>query len=618
MYLDSNKLLQVPALHPRPVELMSNVRQRSLRDFVVLFACVMTLAIVTLVAGWQLWHEKRIYSGVTVAGVAVGGLTRAGAIEHLRKDSASLNLPNVMLTLDAQRWSPPEEQMRRSVDWLAAVNQAYLIGRQEPYLGTLHTQTAAIVGAVDIEPQLHFDSSELYEFVRQVAAEVHQPGHPAIMVDGLEIAAQPGLEVNIADTIQRIEVALREQQQLSNLEVPLAVTQVSPLATTQDMMAQDNATQGVNGTHQSTPFMLDNAPFQLRFAIDAPMWRNLVMSEQPLRLDEAHLETLLQAWSRQVDVTARDARLHFDTVTREITVLQESLPGRRLDIEATVGAIRTAATAGQMRADLVIIPVLPAVDSTRIAEMGIQELVMSSTTYFAGSTQDRIHNIEVAAEQFEGVVIPPDGIFSFNDLVGDVSAANGFEDSLIIWGDRTAVGIGGGVCQVSTTIFRAAYEAGMPIVERYNHGYVVDWYGDPGFDATIFTPTVDFRFRNDTGAHLLIDPVVDLAQGTMTFNLYGTKPDRQVTIHEPVITNYTEPGEPQYIVDASLAPGEQRQVEWPQAGMTVTVQRTIVEQGQTRTDTITSIYQPWRALYLVGPEATAAAPDISDRVPLGA
>lgn len=144
-----------------------------------------------------------------------------------------------------------------------------------------------------------------------------------------------------------------------------------------------------------------------------------------------------------------------------------------------------------------ITTVQPAVDSSRIADMSIRELVASATTYFQGSSAERVHNIDVAAAKFEGIVIPPGGIFSFNDTVGDVSAANGFEDSLVIWGDQTVVGIGGGVCQVSTTVFRAAYNAGFSIVERYNHGYIVDWYGEPGLDATIYTPTVDFRFRND-------------------------------------------------------------------------------------------------------------------------
>jgi vancomycin resistance protein YoaR len=163
------------------------------------------------------------------------------------------------------------------------------------------------------------------------------------------------------------------------------------------------------------------------------------------------------------------------------------------------------------------------------------------------------------------------------------------------------VGVGGGVCQVSTTVFRAALNAGLPIVERYNHGYVVSWYGDPGMDATIYTPSVDLKFRNDTGAYLLVQPAVDSSNGVLTFNFYGTKPNRQVTIGEPVISDVKEPGEPVYRVDESLAPGERRQVEYAQRGMTVTVERTVTENGQTRVDKIVSNYQPWNAVYLVAP-----------------
>jgi vancomycin resistance protein YoaR len=278
-----------------------------------------------------------------------------------------------------------------------------------------------------------------------------------------------------------------------------------------------------------------------------------------------------------------------------------------------VVAIQEALEAGQERGLLVVEPVAPAVDSNRVAEMGIRELVASGVSYYAGSSPERMRNIGVAAAKFDGVVIPPNGIFSFNQFVEDVSAANGFEDSLIIWGDRTAVGIGGGVCQVSTTVFRAAYNAGMPIVERYNHGYVVGWYGDPGLDATIFTPSVDFKFRNDTGAYLLIEPVVDNANGVLTFNFYGAKPDRQVHISEPEITDVKPAPPPLYTVDESLAPGQQKQVDWAQQGMTATVTRTIVEGGATRTETLTSVYEPWRAVYLVGSESQiprAAAPAV--------
>ncbi|MEZ4657779.1 MAG: VanW family protein [Caldilineaceae bacterium] len=233
--------------------------------------------------------------------------------------------------------------------------------------------------------------------------------------------------------------------------------------------------------------------------------------------------------------------------------------------------------------------------------MGIRQVVASSGTCLPNGLARRVRNIEVAASKLEGVVIPPGHQFSFNKNVQDVSAANGFEDSLIIWGDQTAVGVGGGVCQVSTTVFRAAYNGGMPIEERYNHGYVVSWYGAPGLDATIFTPSVDFKFRNDTDAYLLIDPVVDTVNGVITMNFYGAKPNRQVTIGEPVQTDIIQPAPPKYTVDETLAAGQRKQVEWEAQGMTVEVTRTIVENGETRTDTLKSKYRPWQAVYLVAP-----------------
>jgi vancomycin resistance protein YoaR len=270
-------------------------------------------------------------------------------------------------------------------------------------------------------------------------------------------------------------------------------------------------------------------------------------------------------------------------------------------VEVTLENIRQALATNQSQAPLPVESVAPAVDSNRIAEMGIRELVASGSSYFKGSSLARMRNIEVATEKFEGVVIPPGGIFSFNKLVETVSAANGFEDSAIIWGDQTMIGVGGGVCQVSTTVFRAALNAGFPIVERYNHGYVVSWYGAPGMDATIYTPSVDFKFRNDTNAYLLVQPSTDTINGVNTFNFYGTKPNRQVTIGEPVITDVKEPGAPVYRVDESLSTGQKRQVEYAQRGMTVTVERTVSENGQTRVDKIVSKYQPWNAVFLVGP-----------------
>jgi vancomycin resistance protein YoaR len=254
--------------------------------------------------------------------------------------------------------------------------------------------------------------------------------------------------------------------------------------------------------------------------------------------------------------------------------------------------------------DLPLLVTAPAVSSADVEALGLKTLVSESTSYFKGSSEGRMNNIKQAASKFQNIVVPPDGIFSFNEHLGDVSKENGFDESLIIFGNRTTVGIGGGVCQVSTTAFRAAFYGGFEIVERWAHGYRVGWYetnSGPGLDATIYSPDVDFRFRNDTPHHILIKTETDLTAGTLTFRFYGTPTNREVVVSEPEQTNQVKPEPPVYEEDPLLPKGKVEQVDWANEGVEVTVTRTVTEDGAIiHNDTIVSRYRPWRAVYKVG------------------
>lgn len=576
---------------------------RTTFDLLALFALLLLLGALLAAAGWGFWHTGRIYTGVSVGGVSLGGLTRAEALKRLNTTLYQYPLPPVTLVHDQQRWPLETAQVRASADLIGAVNRAYLFGRSGALLQDVTAQLRAALRQEEIAPPVAVDVAALRAAVAAIAATVDRPGMAARTLGDVAIAAQPGVVVDVDATVQGVLAALQGASIHTVVEAPLVVNPVAPPQASLAAPALPAA---------STDF----APLLLRadatggdFALAPADLRELARSTTPLALDEAKVRAYLETLAAQLDQRPRDARLRFNPDTGAVTVLTPSFAGRALDVEASLAAIQAAVASGAPEAQLVINSVPPAVDMNRIAEMGIRELVFSGATYFAGSSASRVRNIEVAAAQFEGVVIPPGGIFSFNEIVRDVSSANGFEDSLVIWGDRTAVGVGGGVCQVSTTVFRAAYEGGFPLVERYNHGYVVDWYGEPGMDATIFTPKVDFRFRNDTDAYLLIDPVVDSVNGVVIFNFYGTRPDRTVTVSKPEITDVIKPDPPVYMVDESLEPGQIKQVEWEKDGMSVTVTRTIVENGTTRTDTLKSLYQPWRAVYLVGPGTPVPTPE---------
>jgi vancomycin resistance protein YoaR len=334
---------------------------------------------------------------------------------------------------------------------------------------------------------MRLDEAQLYGAIERIAAEVRQSGRAATQIGDIAISAVPGVEVDVEATIDQVLAALNTEGLRTAIDAPLTVIVQTP----EEAAGTGSATtpDASMAAPSSLPLLLRDEQFGLTFAIDAAAVAALISAREPLRLQDEKLRALLETWATQIEIPARDARLRFNTQTGGLTLIQTSQHGRKLDIDATFASIQEALAANQSVAKLVVTDVAPAVDDARIAEMGIQELVASGTTYFRGSSAARIRNIEVAAEKFDGVVIAPDGIFSFNDIVENVTSANGFEDSLIIYGDQTVVGVGGGVCQVSTTVFRAAYNAGLPIVERYNHGYIVDWYGEPGLDATIFTPT---------------------------------------------------------------------------------------------------------------------------------
>jgi vancomycin resistance protein YoaR len=572
--------------------------RRTVLDYVALLALLTLFFVVMLAAAWQFWHTNRIYTGVTVGGVPVGGLTRAEAGKRLHEQLYAYPLPPVSVAYAGQQWPLPMLQVQARADLADAVNRAYLVGREGAVSAQILERMRTALAGATITPPLSIDPAPLRAALEQVADRVEKPGVPARQIGAVAVPPQDGVQVDVDATLQAVLDALDRTDLHATAVVPLAAVNVAPQAVEP---AATSAAGALSSVLFQQPLLLRSAQGGPTMALDPAVLAGFVVATDPLQLDAAKIRDHLSTLAGPFEVPPRDARLRFNPATGGLVVLQESRAGRTLDVEATAQAVEGALLAGAGEAPLSFAEVAPAVDSNRIAEMGIRELVASSSTYFAGSSASRVRNIEVAAEKFDGVVIPPNRNFSFNEIVRDVSSANGFEDSLIIWGDRTAVGVGGGVCQVSTTIFRTAYEGGFPIVARANHGYVVDWYGEPGLDATIFTPTVDFIFRNDTGSHLLLEPVVDSANGVITFNFYGTRPDRVVTVGKPVITDVKAPEPPSYVVDESLAAGEKEQVDWEKEGMTATVTRTIVESGTTRTDTLVSKYQPWRAVYLVGP-----------------
>jgi vancomycin resistance protein YoaR len=218
-------------------------------------------------------------------------------------------------------------------------------------------------------------------------------------------------------------------------------------------------------------------------------------------------------------------------------------------------------------------------------------------------------NVKAAAARFNGVVIEPQATFSFNAIVGNISKEEGFEEGLVIVGNRTVKGVGGGVCQVSTTAFQAALRYGFPIVERYPHGYRVRYYEDknfglgPGYDATVFAPWADLKFVNDSDTHVLIETQYDPAKVTLTFNLYGTSDGRKANLTPGIVENEVPAPTDIYEKDTEgdVKPGEIKQTDFAVAGATISFNYTVSRDGEViSTQKFVSKYTPWANRFKFG------------------
>ena len=249
-------------------------------------------------------------------------------------------------------------------------------------------------------------------------------------------------------------------------------------------------------------------------------------------------------------------------------------------------------------------PVEPEITLAKSNSFGIEELIGEGVSNYTHSIPGRIHNVVFGASKFNGVLIPKGKTFSFNEIIGDISASTGYQPAYIIKEGKTVLGDGGGVCQISTTLFRATLNSGLPILERYAHAYRVSYYENdskPGLDATVFAPNVDLKIENNTPAAILIQTSVDEDNMLLYFRLYGKKDGRNAEISTPILWDVAPPPPALYQDDPTLKRGITKQVDFAAWGGKASFNYKVTKGGQVMFEKkFFSSYKPWQAIYLVG------------------
>ncbi len=270
--------------------------------------------------------------------------------------------------------------------------------------------------------------------------------------------------------------------------------------------------------------------------------------------------------------------------------------------------LETAAAEGHSTVEVPIVVTEPRLIRADPDSLGLTGNFGIGTSYFWGSSWSRAYNIRVGAEKLDGTIIEPGEVFDFNAALGPIEYETGFIDGLIIINNKTIPGIGGGICQVSTTMFRAAFLAGLPIGERWQHVYRVSYYelGEgnlPGFDASIYQPTLNLLFTNDTDNYLMVRSEYHEEAGRLRFHLIGS-PERRLVEMSFWSSGASEPGEPRFEANPELAPGERKQTDWPIWGLRAGVVRKVFLNDEPLfEDEFVSNFRAWSARWEIGPDA---------------
>jgi vancomycin resistance protein YoaR len=577
------------------------------------------VALLVWTLGYQLVYAGRIFPGVSVAGVDLSGLTPSEAAVKLHQ-TLSYPISGKILFRDGEKaWIATPAELGMVFDPSSSAMTAYRLGRSGGIFQSLFDQIQARSHGVYVQPVILFDQRVAYQYLRQIALQIDQPVREGgLSLEGTNVIATPGQigrELKIDATLIYLGAQL---QTFSDGEVPLVIQEIQPQVI--DVSAQAETARMILSQPLTLVVPNSGAASPGPFVYDVQILASLLGVQKTadgiqVTLNTNGLSEMLQLVKSRVDRPSKNARFIFNDNTRQLEVIEESQSGLVVDVDASVRAINEALLRGEHTVPLVIVEEQPRVASTATgAELGITELLWAETSYFYGSSPERIQNIQAAAARFHGVLVAPGEVFSMGETMGDVSLESGFAEALIIYGGRTIKGVGGGVCQVSTTLFRTAFFAGFPIVERYSHAYRVSYYEmtasgaiDPrlaGLDATVYFPLVDFKFKNDSPYWILMETYVNVNARTLTWKFYSTKDGRTVAWDTTGPTDVVPAPPPLFEENPELAKNEMKQVDWAANGANVTVTRTVYRNGQILfQDRLTTHYEPWRAICQYGPDS---------------
>lgn len=470
----------------------------------------------------------------------------------------------------------------------------------------------SITTVKSLEIEYSYDEDLLIGAIREhIPHFQNDPINPKFKFEGEEIIITNPIDGNEVDKKQLKEVLENNLRNLNKEQIAL-VSKVAKPTIKKDLLEENKETLlslldtslALNHNSHSWTFNplenLDLIDFK-----EGPGLSEKTSAEIEFSIDYDSLKNFLSNQNVNQTIEIAPGKVNISRDQNENIVFDGQAGfGKEINYQETSNNIAESLNTEEKAAEISINKIPSELEiSEDLQKLGIKDLLATGYSTYYGSPANRAHNIRVGLDKYNGVLIAPGSTFSFNEWLGPVDASTGYKPELVITAGGTLPEYGGGLCQVSTTVYRGVLEAGFPIVERSPHSYAVSYYAQVdghGLDSTIYPGVKDLQFLNDTEGHILLQTsIVDTYEAYV--NIYGTSDGRETWLEGPFISNYRYPGPTQTIETDTLAPGVQKWVEKSHVGFDANWKRFIKRSdGTIEEELLLTTYRAIPAKVMVG------------------
>ncbi len=552
--------------------------------------------------------EDKILPNTTIDGIYIGGTTLPEALLLLEQRQSEIPEATIVVSVDDIQIasSGAELNLKRNTHYLASV--AALHGKEDSLTTRIKQLITSFTNPTHLTSNLEINQESIDTLVSILAENVDVEGKEptaTLTYSGTPSSlsvfeGKTGRKVLVEENAQAIAAAIAAEQ----FNIPLQVASTSATLTDEEVASFKERAKKFVGTQ-----------ITLKYDKDISIYftdRDIIsLLRFPEDISKDTTQEFLDTWSEKIYREPQNAVFEYSEETKTVTEFAPHRKGRKLDTEKTFELLASEIdklSESETTETEILLPITtlePAIILSATNGYGISERIGFGESYYYHSIPTRINNVAVTAARVNNKLIAPGEEFSFNKTLGEVSKATGFQPAYVIANGRTELGDGGGVCQVSSTLFRSLLDAGLNISRRLPHSYRVSYYelnSDPGFDATVYSGNIDLRFINDTDHYVLIHTTNDRENLHLTVELFGTSDGRTTEVTDYKKWGATPALPTEYINDPTLPAGVKKQVDWAVSGLKAKFTHTVKDaEGEVLyQNTYSSTYRPWSAKYLVG------------------